>query len=509
MSSPENRPKGIPSSRISGLINRFNDVPTGSDGKPTKDLEKKKPKPKPKPPIRAIENGKLLNETFVTYPETEIRILRCFVGDLLRQLQQERSEMATPIQQRKQEKTEMANEIEKLQHEKSEMANQIQQLDKEKADMAIEIEQLREERSEMATQSQQLSQEKTQKKNKFEQLQQENKGMGAQIQQLSEEKTEMANEIEKLRKEDAFKEKQIRQNKEEIDGMRFRIQKIQDESKKLKEENDTMKIEIQQLQHSKTSSFVTESGTVIVSTGVELGRGAYGAVYKGNYHGTEVAVKEFYEILISPHNMKLLEREINIAALCRHPNLLQFLCATKTGNNRLLIVTELMDTSLRSLLEEQTRKKSRFNYQQIKLISLDVARGLNYLHSKEPSPIIHRDVSSANVLLMIENHAVRKAKISDYGSANFMEACNTKCPGAAAYSPPDVEQGQHSPKIDVFSYGLLVSEMYTRELPSPREINKKLRRIKDADIRDLVKQCTSLDPKQRPTMQQVIEYLQQ
>ena len=210
-----------------------------------------------------------------------------------------------------------------------------------------------------------------------------------------------------------------------------------------------MEIEIEQLQEYTMCSFITESGTVAVSNEV-LGKGGWGAVYTGDFYGTKVAVKKFYEIILSPHNMEILKREINIASQCRHPNLLQFICATKNVKNQLLIVTELMDMALRTFLEQQAREKSRLKHPEVKLISLDVARGLNYLHLKKPHPIIHRDISSANVLLSIENGSVKRAKISDYGSANFMQACKTANPGAALYAAPEASQVQHDPKVRTF-----------------------------------------------------------
>jgi serine/threonine protein kinase len=211
-----------------------------------------------------------------------------------------------------------------------------------------------------------------------------------------------------------------------------------------------MRGELQDLQVPVRCGFFTEKGSVQVSQKV-LGKGAYGAVYKGNYYGTEVAVKEFHEIILSPYYEGILEREINIASQCRHPNLLQFICATKNVSNHLLIVTELMDMALRTLMEKHANKRSLLNDEQVQLISLDVARGLSYLHSKKPNPIIHRDVSSANVLLSIdENGVVRRAKISDYGSANFLKACNTANPGAAIYAAPEARQAQQDPKVNMF-----------------------------------------------------------
>ena len=78
----------------------------------------------------------------------------------------------------------------------------------------------------------------------------------------------------------------------------------------------------------------------------------------GDFYGTKVAVKEYHEITLSPHNEELLCREIGIALQCRHPNLLQFICATENDKHNLLIVTELMDASLRTLLEQRGRERS-------------------------------------------------------------------------------------------------------------------------------------------------------
>ena len=84
---------------------------------------------------------------------------------------------------------------------------------------------------------------------------------------------------------------------------------------------------------------------------------------------------------------------MNIASKCRHPHLLQFIGATKDEGTP-LFVTELMEKSLRTLLDQRQLSET-----EIAVISLDVTLALNYLHQKKPEPIIHRDVSSANVLL--------------------------------------------------------------------------------------------------------------
>ena len=171
-----------------------------------------------------------------------------------------------------------------------------------------------------------------------------------------------------------------------------------------------------------------------------LGRGAWGIVHEGTYCGSKIAVKQIHELILSPHNRRQFEREMNIASKCRHPCLLQYIGATNDKGSP-LFVTELMETSLRALLEHR-----QLSATEIAIISLDVARALYYLHQKRPSPIIHRDVSSANVLLWRQGDQWR-AKVSDYGTANFMQNARTVAPGAPIYSAPEARTSNQTVKV--------------------------------------------------------------
>ena len=171
-----------------------------------------------------------------------------------------------------------------------------------------------------------------------------------------------------------------------------------------------------------------------------LGRGGWGSVNEGTYCGCTVAVKQIHALILSPHNRLLFEREMNIASACRHPCLLQFIGATNDEGTP-LFVTELMEMSLRALLTQRQLSET-----EITVISLDVARALNYLHQKKPYPIIHRDVSSTNVLLWRQGDQWR-GKVSDYGTANFMQQTMTVAPGAMIYSSPEALTSNQTVKV--------------------------------------------------------------
>ena len=166
-------------------------------------------------------------------------------------------------------------------------------------------------------------------------------------------------------------------------------------------------------------------------------------------------------------------------------------------------------------------------------ILLDVAEGLKYLHAQKPDPIVHRDLTPNNILLVKGDSGVDKettvAKIGDLGVAKAISRDSkslTKLPGTISFMPP--ETFKHSPmydtSLDVFSYGAVTLFVATHEWPIPDAptkhnpdsnilvaFNEVQRRQKYLDqmtaemkeLKTLVERCLSNDPNKRPTMRQV------
>ena len=236
----------------------------------------------------------------------------------------------------------------------------------------------------------------------------------------------------------------------------------------------------------------------------EIGTGGWATVKVAKFRGNRVAAKCLHRQIVSAHNVRVFTREMNMAANARHPNLLQFIGAT-LDNEEPIILTELMSTSLRHILEGGTQ----LTHAQIVSVSRQVALALNYLHLMQPEAVIHRDVSSGNVLL--EPHQGSWiAKLSDYGSANFVRHTTTAGPGNPTYAAPEANNpDQQLAKMDVFSFGVLLVEMCSGELAPTEHRNRLLASIQWPNMVALIRHCLRHEPQRRPDMNTVITQLDQ
>ena len=241
-------------------------------------------------------------------------------------------------------------------------------------------------------------------------------------------------------------EEQLQGKDEEVSSLESRLEEKEQRVDELEESLSATRQALNRLSRQQSPDWVIPRDEIQLTEEC-LGKGGWGIVVKGRYCGCTVAVKQIYDSLLksSSYYRESLEREMNIASRCRYPCLLQFIGATNDERSP-LFVTELMEISLRALLELRSLSPT-----EVSVISLDVARALNYLHLKKPSPIIHRDISSANVLLWREADQWR-GKVSDYGTANFKRDIKTACPGSRIYSAPEALTESQTAKVCVHLY---------------------------------------------------------
>ena len=367
-----------------------------------------------------------------------------------------------------------------------------------------ELQQVKVENQRVNREKERLLQEKDQT---IQYLQLNNNHLTTQNQQLQQNNNQLATQTQELRQQNEHcksqnqsLQQQVEQQTRQLQELTVDKQQYQQQIQELRQQNNYYRSQNQ------SQTWVVDRREINLSD-KELGRGAYGWVKEGTFRGCKVAVKCLHNQLISDYNLRVFSREMTMAARCRHPNLLQFIGATNEGVP--LIVTEIMHTSLRKKLE-----RGEVSGEHIMNISIGVACGLNYLHKTTPSPILHRDVSSANVLLNPLPSNQWLAKLSDFGSFNFMQASQTVNAGNPVYAAPeglDPSKGAHSPAMDVYSFGVLMHEMCSRELPTggltPAVVRLTNWKIPESSLVPLISSCVEESIQKRPRMDYLISEL--
>ena len=202
-----------------------------------------------------------------------------------------------------------------------------------------------------------------------------------------------------------------------------------------------------------------------------LGTGSYGAVCKAMCDLLPCAAKLLHPILFqfsdpgaqSPR--RRFEQECRFLNAMKHPHIVQYLGTTHDPDSGLpVLLMELMDESLTHFLE---RSQQPLSYHVEVNFCHDIALALDYLHTND---VIHRDLSSNNVLLI----AGSRAKVTDFGmskllSTNPRMTPYTMCPGTLVYMPPEAirDPPVYSKKIDSFSFGVLQIQILTHQFPDP------------------------------------------
>ena len=186
------------------------------------------------------------------------------------------------------------------------------------------------------------------------------------------------------------------------------------------------------------------------------------------------AAKRMHELLLESGNEGVGEtvgryqRECQLMAGLRHPNITQFLglCFLE-GSELPLLVMERLEMSVDDLLECAPNIPLAVKIS----ILTDTGSGLVYLHSRGP-PIVHRDLTARNILLT----SSLTAKITDMGNSRMvtlrptqLAQTLTKYPGTTVYMPPEAlsEAHRYGPSLDVFSFGHLSLYILT-QVKKPR-----------------------------------------
>ncbi|GLT97276.1 hypothetical protein SLE2022_148490 [Rubroshorea leprosula] len=247
--------------------------------------------------------------------------------------------------------------------------------------------------------------------------------------------------------------------------------------------------------------------------GERIGIGSYGEVYRADWNGTEVAVKKFLDQDFSGDALVQFKSEVEIMLRLRHPNVVLFMGAVTRSPHLSILIEFLPRGSLYKLLH---RPNPQLDERRRMRMALDVAKGMNYLHTSHP-PIVHRDLKSPN-LLVDKNWVV---KVCDFGLSRmkhhtFLSSKSTA--GTPEWMAPEVLRNEPAnEKCDVYSFGVILWELVTLRIPwkglNPMQVvgavgfqNRRLEIPDNVDpaVAQIIRECWQTEPHLRPSFAQLM-----
>ena len=256
-----------------------------------------------------------------------------------------------------------------------------------------------------------------------------------------------------------------------------------------------------------------------------INKGGMGELYLGEWQGKQIALKKTKLNFIKNNfvSNKFI-KEINIIASMRHPNILLFMGVTIDNNTYYMITEYLPSGSLHEYLHLSKKNKNNpLTYKQKIKIALQIAIAVKYIHSRQ---ILHCDLKSGNIL--IDKHF--NIKLIDFGLSYFMSEPPKGYIGTPRWMAPEIlNGGEYTVASDVFSYGMILLELFTEKIPYSEKFNYEVKKdiIKkyvnfriahnlpilkipetgNPVVKNIISNCLDANPKNRPTMDKIIEEL--
>ncbi|XP_010943229.1 serine/threonine/tyrosine-protein kinase HT1 [Elaeis guineensis] len=253
--------------------------------------------------------------------------------------------------------------------------------------------------------------------------------------------------------------------------------------------------------------------------GNKFASGSHSRIYRGIYKQRAVAVKMVRIPEQDEERRAMLEKQFNseVAFLSRlyHPNIVQFIAASKKPPVYCIITEYMSQGTLRMYLHK--KQPYSLSTETILRLALDISRGMQYLHSQG---VIHRDLKSHNLLLNDE----MRVKVADFGTSCLETQCRASKGNMGTYrwmAPEMVKEKPYTRKVDVYSFGIVLWELTTALVPfqgmtpvqaayaaSEKNMRPPLSTTCSPVLNNLIKRCWSVNPAKRPDFSYIVSVLE-
>jgi hypothetical protein len=270
-----------------------------------------------------------------------------------------------------------------------------------------------------------------------------------------------------------------------------------------------------------------------------LGSGAFGVVYKMHWSAGpfDVAVKHLLATSDDAGGgvRKLIDTEVSLQLNLSHPNVLEIYGVVLDGPT-LQIVMPLLACSLFAVLHKPAQRRELPWSDRARICS-EIASGLNYLHTRTPVGMLHRDLKSSNVMLSKRDDvkladfglaqvksavlSIRTARTNNAAAANSggSAAADAEAPGSVPWSAPELLKLRpvHSVASDVYALGVVAFELATYALPfagtAPAQVvqsiksggRPKIECVVPREFVAIMEQCWAQDAAARPKVADAVK----
>ncbi|XP_077212070.1 probably inactive leucine-rich repeat receptor-like protein kinase At3g28040 [Tasmannia lanceolata] len=272
---------------------------------------------------------------------------------------------------------------------------------------------------------------------------------------------------------------------------------------------------------------------LLLNKASEIGRGAFGTVYKTSVGGRIVVIKKLITSNIL-QNQEIFDKEVQILGKVKHPNLLTLKGYYWTPQLKFLISDYAPTGSLHAKLHERP-ESTPFSWAHRFKIALGTAKGLTHLHQSFSPPIIHHNIKPSNILLD-ENY---NAMISDFGLARLLlkldkHVFSTRFQTGSVAPELACQSLRINEKCDVYAFGVMILELVTGRRPMECGddevfiltdhvrvhleegnvldcVDSRMSEYPEEEVLPVLKLglvCTSQIPSSRPSMAEVVQILQ-